>query len=157
MPRYNEEKWNEFLKRIGDGRSANDICKNDKDMPSWRIVSKKLNNDNEFAIKYATAKEVCAEVYFDKIVDVSMECLKGNVEPLPAKLASDNYKWIVSKMLPKKYGDMQRLEVVKGSTYIDALKTINLIDDDEMVQKDTTVSNELRVKEAEEEGKHLLN
>ena len=86
-----------------------------------------------------------------------MECLKGNVEPLPAKLASDNYKWIVSKMLPKKYGDMQRLEVVKGSTYIDALKTINLIDDDEMVQKDTTVSNELRVKEAEEEGKHLLN
>ena len=37
--KYREDEWVEFLKRIGEGRSARDVCHNDKDMPSWRTVS----------------------------------------------------------------------------------------------------------------------
>ena len=42
MPRMNDEKWNEFLKRIGEGRSARDVCGNDKDMPCWRIEDRSM-------------------------------------------------------------------------------------------------------------------
>ena len=42
--KYTEKEWIEFLKRIGEGRSARDVCGNDKDMPTWRLVSDKLNN-----------------------------------------------------------------------------------------------------------------
>jgi hypothetical protein len=51
--KYREDEWIEFLKRIGEGRSARDVCHNDKDMPSWRTVSEKLNRGN-YTTEYDT-------------------------------------------------------------------------------------------------------
>ena len=67
--KYREDEWVEFLKRIGEGRSARDVCHNDKDMPSWRTVSEKLNSDNGFASRYALAMENRGQVYADKITE----------------------------------------------------------------------------------------
>ena len=143
MPRYNEEKWNEFLKRIGDGRSANDICKNDKDMPSWRIVSIKLNEDTNFAQKYSLAMENRGQVYADKISEIVNKVVDGLIDPNAGRVAIDGLKWMSMKLAPKKFGDIHRMEVKHETSYVDALKEVS-----GMVN--TTSSNTLRTHEKSE-------
>ena len=94
MPRMTDEKWNEFLKRIGEGRSARDVCGNDKDMPSWRIVSIKLNEDSLFAQKYSLAMENRGQVYADKISDIINQVVEGNLDPNAGRVAIDGLKWM---------------------------------------------------------------
>ena len=151
MPRMTEEKWNEFLKRIGEGRSARDVCGNDKDMPSWRIVSMKLNEDSLFAQKYSLAMENRGQVYADKISDIINQVVEGNLDPNAGRVAIDGLKWMSMKLAPKKYGDIHRMEVKHETSYVDALKAVG-----EMVDS-TTTSNALRTHEAEKEEKKTIN
>ena len=90
----NNEKWNEFLKRIGGGRSARDVCGNDKDMPSWRIVSNKLNEDTAFASKYSLAMENRGQVYADKISEIVDKVVDGLIDPNAGRVAIDGLKWM---------------------------------------------------------------
>ena len=148
MPRMNEEKWNEFLKRIGEGRSARDVCGNDKDMPSWRIVSIKLNEDSLFAQKYSLAMENRGQVYADKISDIINQVVEGNLDPNAGRVAIDGLKWMSMKLAPKKYGDIHRMEVKHETSYVDALKEISGI-------VDSTTSNALRTHEESEKNKTI--
>ena len=87
--KYTEKEWIEFLKRIGEGRSARDVCGNDKDMPTWRLVSDKLNSDNGFASRYAMAMENRGQVYADKITDTVNDMLNGTIDYNQARVAID--------------------------------------------------------------------
>ena len=151
MPRMTEEKWNEFLKRIGEGRSARDVCGNDKDMPSWRIVSKKLNEDDAFALKYSLAMENRGQVMADRILDLVDRVVDGSLDPNAGRVAIDGLKWNAMKLAPKKYGDIHRMEVKHETSYVDALKAVGEIVDD------TTTSNALRTREAGKEEKKTIN
>ena len=148
MPRMTEEKWNEFLKRIGEGRSARDVCGNDKDMPSWRIVSIKLNEDSLFAQKYSLAMENRGQVYADKISDIINQVVEGNLDPNAGRVAIDGLKWMSMKLAPKKYGDVHKMEVKHETSYVDALKEISGI-------VDSTTSNALRTREETEKNKTI--
>ena len=151
MPRMNDEKWNEFLARIGEGRSARDVCGNDKDMPSWRIVSKKLNEDDAFALKYSLAMENRGQVMADRILDLVDRVVDGSLDPNAGRVAIDGLKWNAMKLAPKKYGDIHRMEVKHETSYVDALKAVGEIVDD------TTTSNALRTREAGKEEKKTIN
>ena len=151
MPRMTEEKWNEFLKRIGEGRSARDVCGNDKDMPSWRIVSKKLNEADAFALKYSLAMENRGQVMADRILDLVDRVVDGSLDPNAGRVAIDGLKWNAMKLAPKKYGDIHRMEVKHETSYVDALKAVGEIVDD------TTTSNALRTREAGKEEKKTIN
>ena len=144
----NNEKWNEFLKRIGEGRSARDVCGNDKDMPSWRIVSIKLNEDTAFASKYSLAMENRGQVYADKISEIVNKVVDGLIDPNAGRVAIDGLKWMSMKLAPKKFGDIHRMEVKHETSYVDALKEVS-----GMI--DSTTSNTLRTHEETEENKTI--
>lgn len=144
----NNEKWNEFLKRIGEGRSARDVCGNDKDMPSWRTVSIKLNEDLEFSQKYSLAMENRGQVYADKISEIVNKVVDGLIDPNAGRVAIDGLKWMSMKLAPKKFGDIHRMEVKHETSYVDALKEVS-----GMI--DSTTSNTLRTHEETEENKTI--
>lgn len=147
--KYREDEWVEFLKRIGEGRSARDVCHNDKDMPSWRTVSEKLNSDNDFASRYALAMENRGQVYADKITDTVNDMLEGKIDYNQARVAIDALKWQSAKLAPKKFGDVHRMEVKHEASYLDALKEVSKVVEGE----ETALPNTLRTREeAEEEG-----
>ena len=148
MPRMNDEKWNEFLKRIGEGRSARDVCGNDKDMPSWRIVSIKLNEDTAFASKYSLAMENRGQVYADKISEIVNKVVDGLIDLNAGRVAIDGLKWMSMKLAPKKFGDVHKMEVKHETSYVDALKEVS-----GMV--DSTTSNALRTHEESEKNKTI--
>jgi hypothetical protein len=146
--KYREDEWVEFLKRIGEGRSARDVCHNDKDMPSWRTVSEKLNTDNGFASRYALAMENRGQVYADKITDTVNDMLEGKIDYNQARVAIDALKWQSAKLAPKKFGDVHRMEVKHEASYLDALKEVSKVVEGE----ETALPNTLRTrKEADEE------
>lgn len=147
--KYREDEWVEFLKRIGEGRSARDVCHNDKDMPSWRTVSEKLNTDNGFASRYALAMENRGQVYADKITETVNDMLEGRIDYNQARVAIDALKWQSAKLAPKKFGDVHRMEVKHEASYLDALKEVSKVVEGE----ETTLPNTLRTrKKPQEEG-----
>lgn len=144
--KYREDEWIEFLKRIGEGRSARDVCHNDKDMPSWRTVSEKLNSDNGFASRYALAMENRGQVYADKITETVNDMLEGKIDYNQARVAIDALKWQSAKLAPKKFGDVHRMEVKHEASYLDALKEVSKVVEGE----ETALPNTIRTrKEAE--------
>ena len=147
--KYREDEWVEFLKRIGEGRSARDVCHNDKDMPSWRTVSEKLNTDNGFASRYALAMENRGQVYADKITETVNDMLEGRIDYNQARVAIDALKWQSAKLAPKKFGDVHRMEVKHEASYLDALKEVSKVVEGE----ETTLPNALRTRKEDEENK----
>ena len=136
------------MKRIGEGRSARDVCGNDKDMPSWRTVSIKLNEDVEFSQKYSLAMENRGQVYADKISEIVNKVVDGLIDPNAGRVAIDGLKWMSMKLAPKKFGDIHRMEVKHETSYVDALKEVS-----GMI--DSTTSNTLRTHEETEENKTI--
>ena len=149
--KYTEKEWIEFLKRIGEGRSARDVCGNDKDMPTWRLVSDKLNSDTGFAQRYAMAMENRGQVYADKITDTVNDMLNGTIDYNQARVAIDALKWQSSKLAPKKYGDVHRMEVKHEASYLDALKEVSKVVDGE----ESTLDNALRTRKKSAETKTI--
>lgn len=149
--KYTEKEWIEFLKRIGEGRSARDVCGNDKDMPTWRLVSDKLNSDTGFAQRYAMAMENRGQVYADKITDTVNDMLNGTIDYNQARVAIDALKWQSSKLAPKKYGDVHRMEVKHEASYLDALKEVSKVVDGE----ESTLDNAIRTRKKSAETKTI--
>ena len=144
--KYTEKEWIEFLKRIGEGRSARDVCGNDKDMPTWRLVSDKLNSDTGFAQRYAMAMENRGQVYADKITETVNDMLNGTIDYNQARVAIDALKWQSSKLAPKKYGDVHRMEVKHEASYLDALKEVSKVVDG----GESTLDNAIRTRKETE-------
>lgn len=104
--------------QLSDGKSLREICNVDG-MPSEATVRGwALDNVNGFYSHYARARELQAERFAEEIVqiadnaaaDVVGEDENGN--PIAnhefmarAKLRVDTRKWVLSKILPKKYGE----------------------------------------------------
>lgn len=73
-----------------------------------------INNDEIASKRYASAKQRQIENYSDKIHEIEDEMLNAvqNCDPKCSnavaqtyKLKIDNLKWLLSKLVPKKYGD----------------------------------------------------
>lgn len=117
---FDQAKADAICARLAEGESLNAICK-DADMPAESTVRAWALDDVEgFAAKYARAREIGYEVHADKIIDLADECrvgvkrttkVTGEVELVEgdmverSRLQIDARKWMLAKMLPKKYGD----------------------------------------------------
>lgn len=93
-----------FLERVMKGESVKSIC-DGKDMPSRETVYKWMRDDEEFADKYARAKEVCSHLYQEEIIEIADRPKKTRNDVEADKLRADVRKWVASKLNPKKYGD----------------------------------------------------
>jgi hypothetical protein len=118
---YSEKLADEICRRLASGESLNGICK-DPGMPDESTVRQwSLDNHNGFYPKYARAREIQADVFADQIIAIADDCDRDYAETpdgtIPnhelvkrSALRVDARKWLVSKILPKKYGDRQTIE-----------------------------------------------
>lgn len=115
-----------ICEELAAGKSLREICKAEG-MPDRSTVFRWLAKYDSFRDQYARAREVQAELYADEIVDISddgtndwMQRQNGDNPPIlvpnhehisRSKLRVDSRKWLLSKLLPKKYGDKVTQEV----------------------------------------------
>ena len=117
--KFTEELMEEILIRIAQGESLNAICKGES-MPAESTVRAWVLDDvGGISAKYARARELQAEFWADDILRLADESREGiktketaqGVEVTTGdmvertRLQIEARKWLLSKLLPKKYGD----------------------------------------------------
>lgn len=117
---YSQEKADAICARLAQGESLNAICK-DEDMPAESTVRAwALDDVGGFSAKYARAREIGYEAHADRIIELADECrlgvkrttkASGETETVEgdmverSRLQIDARKWMLAKMLPKRYGE----------------------------------------------------
>lgn len=95
------EVTDEICRRLIGGESLRKICSDDQ-LPSARTVFDWLSANVEFREKYTRAKELQVEGMLDEILEIAddvTECPKSRSVRIAAR------QWLVTKLMPKKYGD----------------------------------------------------
>lgn len=100
----------EIIRRMSGGESLRAICR-DEGMPAHSTVIDWVNADADFADQYARARDERADVYFDRLDEVSeaAENAPDAVKVAGLRLKADNIKWQLARMAPKRYGDKLEL------------------------------------------------
>ncbi|MHA4844438.1 terminase small subunit-like protein [Flavitalea antarctica] len=105
---YTEELAERILTAIASQATGlNIICKRNKDFPGITTVMKWLREREDFAKRYACAREDQADLLADETISIAENLppdpTKGQVAK--ARLRIDSRKWVAAKLRPKKYGD----------------------------------------------------
>ena len=116
---FDQAKADIICQRLAEGESLRAICR-DSGMPKAPTVILWVNTNSEFAEQYARAREIGYLRLADEIVDIADEVSFEPVQGLDGetkevrvdstavarnRLRVDTRKWMLSKMLPKIYGD----------------------------------------------------
>src|SRR3990167_4099357 len=117
---YTNELAAEICKRLADGRTLRDVARDD-DMPSESTVRTWALDDREgFAAQYARAREIGYNVMADETLGIADDGSNDWMERSEkrggggelngehvqrSRLRVDTRKWLLSKALPKIYGD----------------------------------------------------
>lgn len=78
-------------------------------MPDQATVHRWLSQDDDFASKYARARELQADVMDDRVLEVTNKTEAGELASDVARVVLSGLQWRASKLKPKKYGDSQTL------------------------------------------------
>jgi hypothetical protein len=136
--KYTEAIANEICERLANGEVLATICR-DPHMPDERAVRQwalddqadKVGTGAGFAPRYARARAVGYEHLADEIIEISDAPIMFNGAPdnalvQHARLRSDNRKWFLSKVLPKRFGDKVTQEIT-GDPNAPLLTRIELV------------------------------
>lgn len=127
---YTEELADEICERLAKGETLRAICR-DKHMPSEAAVRKwSLDESRPFSAHYARAREAGYRTMADELLEIAD---KGDLEPMDRRVRIDTRKWLLSKALPKVYGD--KLELSGND---DSPLTIQVINYAQSANPDTT-------------------
>jgi hypothetical protein len=111
-----EMMFRKVIKDVASGASVRSACKKDG-TPSLDTFYKWLEKDKSKAERYARATEKRAEAIFEDILNIADENYKDTyvdgegIERTDydviqrSKLRVDSRKWVLAKMMPKRYGD----------------------------------------------------
>ena len=119
-PIYTEEMAHEVCTRLAEGQTLNEICR-DKHTPSKQTVTQWVLKDvSGFADRYAQAREAGYHVLADEVLEIADDGRNDWMERngqddkgwelngehfQRSRLRVDSRKWMLSKVLPKIYGD----------------------------------------------------
>lgn len=118
---YSSDLADEICERLAGGESMRSISKDDR-MPAMSTLFKWLREIEEFSQQYARAKEECADMYAEEIIEIADDGSNDWMEKQDkdggvigwqlngehvqrSRLRVDSRKWIASKLKPKKYGE----------------------------------------------------
>ena len=113
---YSQEKASLICSRMAEGESLRSICRDDS-MPALSTVFLWVAKHSEFSEQYKLAMASRADAMFEDMIDIADDgrndyIVSGegeerfNTEHVQrSRLLLDTRKWMLSKMLPKKYGD----------------------------------------------------
>lgn len=111
----------EICRLVAEGESITDITKR-PDMPSLTTVFKWLDQDAEFAKRYARAREFQGDLMDACILDAAKRVTNENAQAIRVEI--DAYKWRAAKLAPKRYGD--RIDVTSGGEKLEASDGLSL-------------------------------
>lgn len=123
---YTPELANEICARIADGRSVVSICK-DADMPCRATLYEWLDLHEDFADKYARAREDQADTLADEMLDVARSKSDDQVAAADKRLLIDTLKWRAGKLKQRVYGEKVTQDVKHSG---DVAHTITIKFDD---------------------------
>lgn len=133
-----ESLFETICTEIEKGRALRKVLK-DKDMPSNETFYGWVDGSKQKAQRYARACEKRADAIFEEMIDIAddgtndlMTIVKGDKEyelenkevTNRSRLRVDTRKWMLSKMMPKKYGD--KLDITTDGEKI-ATPVINML------------------------------
>jgi len=122
---FTEELADAICERLAAGESLRSTCAGD-DMPGETTVYRWLQSDSLFRDKYARARETQAERWAEEVLSIAddgaNDWMERNHPDNPgwvangehmqrSRLRVDTRKWLMSKLLPKKYGDKVAQEI----------------------------------------------
>ncbi len=107
---YTEDLADTILQRLAEGESLRQICETDG-FPHRTNVLKWLETREDFATRYARARESQGDAMDDRILQVAAKCEAGELDPHAAKVVIGALQWRASKLRPKVYGDKLQQEV----------------------------------------------
>ena len=114
---YTSEIAESILTKLADGKSLRRACAEIKYAPNPATVRRWIvDNLDGFRDKYAIAKEEMLESWADDIVEIADESNRDTISTESgehpnsewinrSRLRVDTRKWLLSKLLPKKFGD----------------------------------------------------
>ncbi len=123
--KYTAALAEKILARLAEGETLRAICR-DEGMPPHSTVMEWANRNAAFADQYAKAREKGYSVMADEIVDIADDGrndtytsddedgeTRTNHDVIArSRLRVDTRKWLLSKCLPKIYGDRLTSEIV---------------------------------------------
>ena len=68
-PRITKDQMHRICEELMDGSSLTKICEAD-DLPSWRTVTRHVQEDDEAHMQYRKARAIQAEILRDQIIDI---------------------------------------------------------------------------------------
>ncbi len=122
---YTKELAETICEEIAQGEGLKGICKAD-DMPAaWTVYRwLQMEKHKEFRGMYTRAREQQQDYWADHIVEIAAN---DKLDVHRSRLMVDTYKWLMSKLAPRKYGDHKTLEHT-GKVEIH-VKRITLVDE----------------------------
>lgn len=108
-PEQKENIFNNCLIDIAQGMSATKAVRKNK--INSVLFFKWIENDQNFAYRYARAYEQRADALFDKSIDMAATIPDVN----RARLVVDTLKWVAGKLNPQKYSDKQNINIISNT------------------------------------------
>lgn len=107
---YTEELADRICEEISNSDvSLRQICRR-AGMPNDRTVRRWLVEHEEFARKYARARESQADVIFEAMGDIESKVARRKMAPDAGRVVLWSKQWRASKLANKKYGDRQQID-----------------------------------------------
>jgi hypothetical protein len=115
---YSDEIAEEICARVIAGEFVSHICRDDH-MPDVTTIWRWCREKPEFREQMDTAKELQADRIFEEMLEISDGVLPDGAsgdnrkdwdQVQRAKLQIDTRKFVVAKLLPRRYGDRQVIE-----------------------------------------------
>jgi hypothetical protein len=86
---------------MAEGASLREVCR-DHGVPESSVRQWVRDDRDGFAAKYQAARALQAESWSDQIIEIGN---REDLDPQDKRVRCDNLKWLMSKLLPKRYGD----------------------------------------------------
>jgi hypothetical protein len=123
--RYSEELGEEICERLSAGESLKKICRSSPHLPAFQtVLSWGIDPKHEFYARYTFARDLGYRLLAEELVEISDDASgdvilgeNGEKSVNHARIARDRLrvdtrKWILTRMLPRVYGDKVISEVV---------------------------------------------
>lgn len=139
---YTADLAQEICAKLAEGRTLRSVCKDDGVPPESTVRTWVLDDREGFAAQYARAREIGYGSMADEIIEIadnsSLDVIKGDEETADrvntefvarSRLKVDTRKWLLSKALPKVYGDKitQELTGKDGKDLPSTAATVTII------------------------------
>ena len=115
----------DILERIAVGEPLRSICR-DESMPARQTIYRLLGSDEEFRTAFEASRKIGLEALADDLLDLADD---GREDPQRSKLQIDTRKWLLSKFLPKQYGERVATELSGpdgGAIQVDSLSEVEI-------------------------------